>query len=162
MPGIPRRGGGTGEFLGSARWITTPHSSSATAEKFERAQRQDAAREIFARATEEQAEQAQGPDTELGALLDAIADEVHRISGAACEGIARDFAARAAYARRYLPRHMLAAALAAINEERKAALAAVRRNAAQELAARKKVAIEARKRPAAPKRPRKPRGPART
>jgi hypothetical protein len=150
-----------GEFVGSARWITTPHTSSAYAEKFERARPQDAAREIFARAAEEQVQEAQAPDTELGALLDAIADEVHRISGAACQGIARDFAARAAYARRYLPRHMLAAALAAINDGRKAALAVVKRNAAQELAARKKVAIEARMRRAPPKRPRKPRGPAR-
>jgi hypothetical protein len=149
MPDVAKRGArALGLFLGSARWITTPHTNAARIEKSGRTQTHDTAHEVFARITEEQ---AQGPDTELSALLDAITDEVQRIAAAACEGITRDFAARMAYARRYLPRHALAAALSALSQERKAALAIVKRYAAQELAGRKKIAIEARRRPAEPK-----------
>jgi hypothetical protein len=98
---------------------------------------------------------AQGEDPreggdDLSAFLAAISDEVHRHSAAARDGVITDFAARMAHARKHLSPHLLAAALAAFKEQRKAALATVRRNAASELAGRKKAAIMASR----PKHPR--------
>lgn len=54
-----------------------------------------------------------------------------------------DFAARAAHARKHLSPQLLAATLGAIKEQRKAALALVNRNAALELAGRRKAAVAA-------------------
>jgi len=79
----------------------------------------------------------------LGALLASIADDVHHHATAARNGVIADFAGRAMHARRHLSRHLLAATLAAIKEARKAALALISRNAAMELAGRKKAAIGA-------------------
>jgi hypothetical protein len=53
-----------------------------------------------------------------------------------------DFAARMAHARKHLSPQLLAATLAAIKEQRRAALTLISRNAASELAARKKAASE--------------------
>jgi hypothetical protein len=82
----------------------------------------------------------------LGLLLSAIDDDVHRFASAARDGINADFAARVAYARKHLPRHQLASALRGFAEARKAALALVSRNAAMEIAGRKKAALAARRR----------------
>jgi hypothetical protein len=81
------------------------------------------------------------PDTELGALLDAIAEDVQHTAAAVRDGIIADFAARVAHARRYLPRHQLAGALRGFAQARKAALTLARRNARMELQARKKATI---------------------
>jgi hypothetical protein len=85
-------------------------------------------------------------DPTLGLLLDAIADEVHKIASAARDGIVAEFAARVAHARKCLPRNQLSATLRGLAEARKAALALVKRNAAAELAGRKKAALAARRR----------------
>ena len=108
-------------------------------------------KENFAEAPDSPNADDTGSDTELGPLLGAIADDVHAIAGAAREGVLADFAARVAYARRHLPRHMLAATLGALAQARKAALAVVKRNAALELAGRKKAALTAHRLPRLPK-----------
>jgi hypothetical protein len=54
-----------------------------------------------------------------------------------------DFAARVAHARKHLSPHLLAAVLVSFKDQRKAALTAINRNAASELAARKKAAVTA-------------------
>jgi hypothetical protein len=82
----------------------------------------------------------------LGLLLSAIDDDVNRFASAARDGINTDFVARVAHARKHLPRHQLAAALRGFAEARKAALTLVSRNAALELAGRKKAALAARRR----------------
>jgi hypothetical protein len=81
-------------------------------------------------------------DDGLAACLSSIADEVYQHASAARDGVMADFAARVAHARKHLSPHLLAATLAAIKEQRKAALALISRNAASELAARKKAASE--------------------
>jgi hypothetical protein len=86
-------------------------------------------------------------DNELGLLLDAIAADVHKTAAAARDGIVAEFSARAAHARRHLPRHQLAAVLNQIAEARKAALALIKRNEVFELSARRAAALAARKRP---------------
>jgi hypothetical protein len=79
-----------------------------------------------------------------------------------------DFGARIADVRKRLRGHARSAALGALKEGRKAALALVKRNAAQELAGRKKAAIASRgRRPRAVKGGRtiwnnRPGGPKRT
>jgi hypothetical protein len=65
----------------------------------------------------------------------------------ATTAVIADFAARIAYARKHVPRHQLAAAIAAINAMRKAALATINRNAAMELAAKRRLVQMRRKRP---------------
>jgi hypothetical protein len=79
----------------------------------------------------------------LSALIEAISDEVHRHTTAARDGLLADFAARMAHARKHLSPHLLAASLAALKQQRKSALALINRNAAAELAGRKKAAIMA-------------------
>jgi hypothetical protein len=79
----------------------------------------------------------------LGALLASIADDVHHRVTAARNGVIADFAGRAMHARKHLSRHLLAATLAALKEQRKAALALISRNSAMEMAGRKKAAIGA-------------------
>jgi hypothetical protein len=116
-----------GEFVGSARWVTTGRADPAPSEY-------------------------EAGDGELGLLLGAIAEDVHQITAAVRAGILADFAARAAHARRHLPRHQIADALAAIKQARAAALAVAGQNAKAELQGRKKAAIATRRRPSA-KRP---------
>jgi hypothetical protein len=126
-----------GEFIGSARWITTPSTRPARDEHFA------PTRPIPVEAVgpDEASAEPLAPDTELGALLDAIAEDVQHTAAAVRAGIMADFAARVAHARRHLPRQQLAAALRGFAEARKAALALARRNARMELQARKKAAI---------------------
>jgi hypothetical protein len=85
-------------------------------------------------------------DAELGSLLDAIAADVHKTASAARDAVMTEFTARAAHARKHLPRSQLAAALKAIDEARKAALALIKRNQTAELSARRAAALAARRR----------------
>jgi len=158
MPRVSRRGAGgnestqwpaaritaLGEFLGLARWIVTPITRAAYSEKAEPQRPATVEKENFAEVPQSQGDEAPASDTELGPLLGAIVDDVHRRSAAAREGVMADFAASVAHAKRHLPRSMLAATLSALAQARKAALAFVNRSAALELAARKKAAIMAR------------------
>jgi hypothetical protein len=91
---------------------------------------------------------AQGEDPRAGSdaltgLLDYMNDEVHRHAAVARDAVSADFAARVAHARKHLSPSLLAATLAALKAQRRAALAQISRNAAAELAGRKKIAIMA-------------------
>jgi Relaxase/Mobilisation nuclease domain len=81
-----------------------------------------------------------GENVELGQILSAIAEDVHRHCAAACQGIEAQFAARRASARKTLPKHQIAGALAAISAERRALLAAVRQQAKTDLFGRAQTA----------------------
>jgi hypothetical protein len=129
-----------GGFSGSARSITTPNSDSARGRDFEPERQLPADSGSSAEAQEAAGEEAPDSDTDLGAILGAIDDEVEGIAAAARAGIMADFGGRIASARKHLPRSQIAAAVAALKEARKAALALVKRHAAQERAGRKKAA----------------------
>jgi hypothetical protein len=81
-----------------------------------------------------------GANTELADALDAIAEDVHRHCAAICEGIAAEFAGRKAHARKCLPKDQLAAAVAALNDLCRSAIAAARRQAKAEIASRSQAA----------------------
>jgi hypothetical protein len=82
-----------------------------------------------------------GENAELGQILSVIAEEVNRHCSTVCAGINADFAARAANARRTLPRYQVAAALQAFKQARQAALELARQAARMELQGRKEAAI---------------------
>lgn len=127
-----------GEFRGLARWITGPVAAQGP---------KGSANERRAPTSDVQ-EEGSREEAELGIILAGIADDVRRHAVAACDAVTADFAARVAHARRHLSRDLLPATLSALYLQRRAALAAVKRNAAIELAGRKKAAIAARRRPA--------------
>ena len=133
-----------GEFSGSARSITTPSSDSTHGRDFEAERLLPANSGSSAEAHEAAGEEAPDSDSELGAILGAIDDEVEGIAAAARTGIMAEFAGRIASARKHLPRSQIAAAVAALKAARKAALALVKRHAAQERAGRKKAATAGR------------------
>jgi hypothetical protein len=169
MPPISERGSGgsgagsppatqtiaPGEFSSTARGITAPHVVAARGEDLETARSAESGN--LTEAIDAPGEEPPESDSELGALLAAIAEDVQDSAAGAREGIMADFGARIAYAQKHLPRHQRAAAVGALKEARKAALALVSRNAAQELAGRKKAAIASRgRRPRAGKGGRRP------
>jgi hypothetical protein len=123
-----------GEFRGLARWLTSPYAAGAQDKRIFPVRPGDALRHD---------EDLAGASDELGAILAAIADDAHRHASAAREGVLADFAGRAAHARKHLSPNLLAATLAAIKEQRKAALALISRNASLEIAGRRKAAIAA-------------------
>jgi hypothetical protein len=124
-----------GEFRGMARWLTIPGPARHT-QHLSEPERPVAGIDA---GSEDPREDSDG----LGALLASIADDVQHRATATRDGVIADFAGRAMHARKHLSRHLLAATLAALKEQRKAALALISRNAAVELAGRKKGAIEA-------------------
>jgi hypothetical protein len=129
-----------GAFVGSARWIVTPFASATHGANFAPTRPGSVGLENSAETD------SFLPDAELGPLLGAIAEDVQQIAAAVRAGIIADFAARAAYARRHLPRHQLGGALRTLAEARRAALTLARQTAAMELKARKKAAIMTRRR----------------
>lgn len=131
-----------GEFAGFACCLLTQRHDPVSSEHIAAA-RISIAREDFAGS--EALSGPEGEDSELGLLLGAIAVEMHQIAAAVRAGIMADFAARVVDARRCLPRHQLAGALAAIKQARGAALAIASRNAKAELQGRTKAAIAARR-----------------
>jgi hypothetical protein len=118
-------------FLAEERWITMPHPYSAPLD------------DVIPVRPMVGGEEGSEADPTLGPLLGVIADDVHHIAAAARAGVTADFALRVAHARKYMRGPQLAAALHGIAEARKAALAIIGRDAAAELAARKRIAIEA-------------------
>jgi hypothetical protein len=135
-----------GEFVGSACWITTSHRDTDRDGASAPTYPVKHVRESFPEAAAEMlGGEPPAIDTELGAVLGAIAEEVHQIAAAVRAGIMADFAARAAYARKHLPRHLVTGALAAIKQMRTAALASARQNAKAELRGRKNAVIAARR-----------------
>jgi hypothetical protein len=126
-----------GAFQAEGRWIASPHPHSVLIDDFV---------PMRPRSDTGRADEQPEADHTLGLLLAVIADDVHQFALAARDGIIADFAARAAHARKSLPRAQLAATLSGLAQARKAALALVGRNAALEIAGRKTAAIEARRR----------------
>jgi hypothetical protein len=124
-----------GEFRGLARWLTSPFATAAQDKGIFPVRPGDGTG---------YSEDPAGASDDLAALLDAIADDVQRHASAARDGVLADFAARAAHARKHLSRNLLTATLAAIRQQRKAALALIGRNAALERAGRREAAIAAR------------------
>jgi hypothetical protein len=129
-----------GEFVGLARWVTASHSQAFRGEPVAATRQAASTQEDFAAVAEAVCGEQ---DTELGAILGGIAEEVHQIAAAVEAGIMADFAARIAYVRRHLPKPQIAGALAAIKQMRAAALAVAKQNAKTELQGRKKAAIAA-------------------
>jgi hypothetical protein len=123
---------GVGEWEASARWVTTP---AAPPQQLDR----------NSNASDEPLE-----NYELLLVLSAIAEEVARHGAAVCSGIAADFSARMAHARRTLPRNEAAAAVAVLQQARKAALQLARQMAQAELKARQDAAITQYRRPRRP------------
>jgi hypothetical protein len=136
-----------GEFSGSARSITTPFTAPACGHDFENERPLSAASGDIADTAQTQGKETPDSDADLGAVLAAIDDDVQDSAAGARAGIMAEFAGRIAYARKHLPRHQIAAAVAAFKEARKAALALVKRNAAEQRAGRKQAATMARRRP---------------
>jgi hypothetical protein len=126
-----------GGFLAEERWIVSPHPHSVPLDDY---------LPTTSRGDPAHGDDDPEDDRSLGLLLAVIADDVHQFASAARDGINADFAARAAYARRTLPRGQVAATLSGLAQARKAALAVVSKNAASEIASRKRAAIEARRR----------------
>jgi hypothetical protein len=123
-----------GAFRASARWIASRFGSHSPGTAFARAQP--------GAGIDGYGEDPREGGDELSGQLGAIADEVHRHAAAARNGVRTDFAARIAHARKHLSPHLLAAALATFKEQQKVALAAISRNAALELASRRKAMLE--------------------
>ena len=80
----------------------------------------------------------------ISGSLAGLADELHREADAEAAEIRREFAAAIREATRRAPRHELAAILAALKRQRRAALACARRKAAMELRSRRQRIIETR------------------
>jgi len=159
-PRAERRGSGGDKFAcwrsaqanelspvrGSARLMTAPVVGSASGKGAEPRQPSSPAKETLAATIDAQGEEGPGADSELAALLEAIAEDVHSRAAAACAQISAESAAAVTYALKHLPRPARTAALAALAQTRKAKLVLVRRNASLEIAGRKKAAIAARRR----------------
>lgn len=79
-------------------------------------------------------------NVELSQVLSAIAEEVYRHYAAVCQGIVSQCAARQASARKNMPKDQIAAALAMITAERRAALALARQQAKMEQIGRSQAA----------------------
>jgi hypothetical protein len=124
-----------GAFIGSAHWITEARAYEP-AQRNPQPERPEGMGGIAA-----QGEDPAEGNSELGALLAAITDDVHGRAAAVREGIRADFAGRIKHARKHVPGFARAAAVTALSEARKAALALVNQSAALELAGRKKAAI---------------------
>jgi hypothetical protein len=124
-----------GEFVGSARWITCASAPEAPQRNLE-PERLSAPVGIVA-----EGEDPTEPNSDLGLLLAAITDDVQGRAAAARDGVRADFAGRVTYARKHLSPDQRAAALRALVEARKTALALINQSAALELAGRKKAAL---------------------
>jgi hypothetical protein len=124
-----------GEFVGSARWITCASAPEARQQNLE-PERPSAPVGIAA-----EGEDPTEPNSDLGLLLAAITDDVQGRAAAARDGVRADFAGRITYARKHLSPDQRAAALRALVEARKTALALINQSAALELAGRKKAAL---------------------
>lgn len=135
-----------GEFSASVREIIASHVTSARGEDFEPARPLPAEVESLTEAAGAQGEEMSASDSELGAILGAIDDEIQGSAAAECASIMAEFAAHVAHARKHLPRHQVAAAVGALKQARKAALTIVKRNAAQERTGRKKQIVMERRR----------------
>lgn len=81
---------------------------------------------------------------DLGALLDM--DDLRRQAAAIADAITADFANRMQDAKRRVPRHEVAATLHALQQARRAALAAASQKAAMEIQGRRRAARDARPR----------------
>jgi len=84
-----------------------------------------------------------GPDTELAAILDAIAEDVARMSAGASAAAMAEFAGAIDSARKQYPKHLLAGIIRSLKETLQAKLATIKEAAKIELAGRREAAIRA-------------------
>jgi len=127
---IGTRAATLGDWIGSSRWTTT---ASDRRERFENSPRDDNGGST--QASEE-------ASIELGQFLSGIAEDVNQRCATVCAGISAEFAARMEFARKTLPRDQVAGVVAMLRAACKAALVVARKNAKEELTARKKAAKE--------------------
>jgi hypothetical protein len=126
-----------GEFVGLACWITSAQTAESPQRDFEPT-RPDTHGGIAA-----QGEDPAETGFDLAALLDAITEDVQGRAAAARAGIRAEFAARIRHVRKHVSGFARAAAVSALGEARKAALALINQNAALELAGLRQAAIKA-------------------
>lgn len=128
-----------GEFVGSARWLTPAREANSPERDFE------PKRPAMTGGIDAQGEDPAEANSDLAALLAAITDDVQSRASAARAAIYADFAGSINHVRKHVSGFARAAAISALVEARKAALALVSQNAALELAGRKQAAIQAHK-----------------
>jgi hypothetical protein len=81
-----------------------------------------------------------GGNTELEQILSGIVDDVMRTAAAASAAVMAEYAGKIAYAQKHLPRHQVAGAVRAFTQARDAALALIKRAAADDLVGRTRLA----------------------
>lgn len=123
-----------GEFCGLARWAAGPYATAASRRGF--------FHQSLPVGTADGGESLPGANETLDAVLAAIDSEIDWRTAAIRHGLEAEFAARVAHARKHLSPALLVATIAAVKQQREAALAWLNRNAAIEKAGRKKAAIE--------------------
>jgi hypothetical protein len=126
-----------GEFVGSACWITSARTAESPQRDFEPT-RPETSGGIAA-----QGEDPAEMSLDLAALLETVNEDVQGRAAAARASIRAEFAGRIRHVRKHVSGYARAAAVSALGEARKAALALVNQNAALELAGRRQAAIKA-------------------
>jgi hypothetical protein len=84
---------------------------------------------------------AAGDDSELSKIIAAITEDVERWAAGARQGVSAKYAGQIDFARKHLPRHLVAGAIRAIIDNRSVELAFIRERAAAERAQRIEIAF---------------------
>jgi hypothetical protein len=87
-----------------------------------------------------------GHDTELANILDAIAQDVARMSAAACATAMAEYAGAVDSARKQFPKNLIAGIIRGLKDALRAKLAEIRKVAKADLAGRREAAIRAHRR----------------
>jgi hypothetical protein len=82
-------------------------------------------------------------DTELGSILDAIAEDVARMSAGASAAAMAEYAGATESARKQFPKHLVAGIIRGLKDALQAKLAAIKDAAKIELAGRREAAVRA-------------------
>lgn len=128
-----------GEFVGSARWLTSPAEATNPWRNFQ------PKRPPMVGGIDAHGEDPAESNSDLDALLAAVTDDVQSRASAVRASIRKDFAGRINHVRKHVSGFARAAAISTLAEAQKAALAFVNQSAALELAGRKRAAIQAHK-----------------
>jgi hypothetical protein len=114
-----------GEFRAQSIWMTErPHSSDGGG-------------------SQANSGDATGQDAELASILDAIAEEVARMSAGASAAAMAEYVGATDSARKQFPKHLVAGIIRGLKDALQAKLAAIRDAAKNELAGRREAAIRA-------------------
>lgn len=100
-----------------------------------------------------------GQDMELAGILDAIAQDVARLSAGASAAAAAEYAAAVTGARKQFPKHLVGGIIRSLKDALQAKLAEIKKVAKADLAGRREAAISARRGRRLAVRPRPPDGP---